>query len=159
VALDVGAEHAALDHPALRKTPRSEPPVFFALGPHAAIRRSVRFPMIAPSSDRRMGARAMNDRLGRWDPASSMRRSQMAAIDASLPVPLGPGECLFTEPTTAVFAAGNRTGMPRPAFIGPTPGKAPEGKLDGGKGDEGRQRFGAAPGQQRDHRPQLRIAA
>jgi len=57
-----------------------------------------------------------------------------------LPVPVGAGERLFSEPTTAVRRR-HRKGAPRPALIDLLPGKPPEDKLDGGEGDEGGQGF------------------
>ena len=39
------------------------------------------------------------------------------------------------------FGAGNTTGAPRTAFVDLRPSKPPEGKLDGGEGDEGSPGF------------------
>ncbi len=63
-----------------------------------------------------------------------------AGIGASCPFPLVLANVPSPNPQQP-FAAGNGTGAPRPALIDLLPGKPPEGKLDGGEGDEGGHGF------------------
>jgi hypothetical protein len=69
----------------------------------------------------------------RVKPPGSGVRAGRSGNRRILPVLVGGGERLSTEPTTAVFTAGNGTGTPRPAIVDLLLGKPPEGELDGGK--------------------------
>jgi hypothetical protein len=98
----------------------------------ASTARSSVWPELPRSGHRRDGTATAQS--GRFEPAD--RDPANGRNRRILPVPGVLANVPSPNPQQ-LFAAGNGTGVPRPALIDLPPGKPPEGKLDGSEGNGG----------------------